>query len=44
MAPQEVWDEIASRSPWLAHQAVSRCNPRDFEVLDLFVLPEQGTA
>ena len=44
MVPQEIWDEIAARSPYIAHKAATCCDPCDFEVLDLFALPERGTA
>ncbi len=43
-SPQEWWDALLSRAPSVAHQAAALCQPRDFEVLDLYAMTPYGSA
>ncbi len=43
-SPQEWWDLLLARWPAVALLAVGRCQPRDGEILDLFVVRHEGSA
>ena len=41
---QDVWDDIIERTPEAATRAARLCEPRDFEVLDLYACEAMGSA
>ncbi len=43
-APQDWWDDLLRRAPDVARSIAKRCEPRDFEVLDLFAAEVGGSA